>query len=262
MAGERYPLIAGNWKMNLTHHEASSYLAVFRGQLATHHTSATDIAVLPPFTALHAVQALVRQNHVPIAYGAQDLSPFPHGAYTGDIAGPMLSALECTYVLVGHSERRQHHGENDSTVRAKIQAAFAHGLAPVLCVGEGLDIRRKGIHVDFTLAQVRAALGEAREQDARSAVIAYEPVWAIGTGEVATPADAQEVCTAIREQLSELFTGDLSQTVRVLYGGSVTSANITDIMAGPDIDGALVGGASLDPVQFAAICRAVAQTSR
>jgi triosephosphate isomerase len=260
MAGERQPLIAGNWKMNLTHHEASTYLAAFHGQLATHDTSATDIALLPSFTALHAVQALLRQNNVPIAYGAQDLSPFPHGAYTGDISGPMLSTLECTYVLVGHSERRQYHDETDSIVRAKIQAAFKHGLAPILCVGEGLDIRRKGVHIDFTLAQVRAALGEVREQDVRFAVIAYEPVWAIGTGEVATPADAQEVCAAIREQLSELFTRDLSQTVRVLYGGSVTVANIADIMAGPDIDGALVGGASLDPVHFAAICHATAQS--
>jgi triosephosphate isomerase len=256
MADQRRPLIAGNWKMNLTHHEAAGYLESLRGELAVQDTKAIEIALLPPFTALHAVQAFVQHHGLRVAYGAQDLSPLSSGAYTGDVAGPMLSSLRCTDVLVGHSERRQHHAEDDSTVQAKAHAAFRHGLTPVICVGEGLEVRCAGADVEFTLAQARAAFAEASAHDAGSAVIAYEPVWAIGTGEVATPEDAQEVCAAIRKRLGDLFAPDLSETIRILYGGSVTANNITDIMAGPDIDGALVGGASLDPAGFAAICRA------
>jgi triosephosphate isomerase (TIM) len=256
MADQRRPLIAGNWKMNLTHHEAAGYLEALRGELAVQDAAAVEIALLPPFTALHTVQAFVQHHDLPVAYGAQDLSPLPGGAYTGDVAGPMLSSLGCSYVLVGHSERRQHHAEDDSTVRAKTQAAFRHGLTPVVCVGEGLQVRRAGAHVEFTLAQVRAAFAEASAHDAESAVIAYEPVWAIGTGEVATPQDAQEVCAAIRKQLGDMLSLDLSATMRIIYGGSVTANTITDILVGPDIDGALVGGASLDPAGFAAICRA------
>ena len=242
--------------MNRTHHETAGYLESFRGELAGQGTAAVEIALLPPFTALHTVQAFIQHHDLRVAYGAQDLSPLPSGPYTGDVAGPMLSSLGCSYVLVGHSERRQHHAEDDSTVHAKAQAAFRHGLMPVICVGEGLEVRRAGAHVEFTLAQVRVAFAQASAHDAGSAVIAYEPVWAIGTGEVATPEDAQEVCAAIRKQLGDMFAPDLSQTVRIIYGGSVTADNVTDIMAGPDIDGALVGGASLDPVGFAAICRA------
>jgi len=241
--------------MNLTHHEAAGYLESLRGELAVQDTAAVEIALLPPFTALHTVQAFVQQHDLRVAYGAQDLSPLSSGAYTGDVAGPMLSSLGCTYVLVGHSERRQHHAEDDSTVQAKAEAAFRHGLTPVICVGEGLEVRRAAAHVEFTLAQVRAAFAEASAHDAGSAVIAYEPVWAIGTGEVATPEDAQEVCAAIRKQLGDISLS-LSETIRIIYGGSVTANNISDIMAGPDIDGALVGGASLDPAGLAAICRA------
>lgn len=258
MAGQRRPLTAGNWKMNLTHQDAAGYLESFRGELAVQDTAAVEIALLPPFTALHTVQAFFEHHDLRVAHGAQDLSPLPSGAYTGDVAGPMLSSLGCTYVLVGHSERRQHHAEDDSTVQAKAHAAFRHGLTPIICVGEGLQVRRAGAHVEFTLAQVRAALAETSAHDAGSAVIAYEPVWAIGTGEVATPQDAQEVCAAIRKQLGDMFSPDLSETVRILYGGSVTADNTADIMAGPDIDGALVGGASLDPAGFAAICHAAA----
>jgi triosephosphate isomerase len=242
--------------MNLTHHEAAGYLESFHGELAVQDTAAVEIALLPPFIALHTVQAFVQHHDLRLAYGAQDLSPLSSGAYTGDVAGPMLSSLGCTYVLVGHSERRQHHAEDDSTVQAKAQAAFRHGLTPVICVGEDLQVRRAGAHVEFTFAQVRAAFAEASAHDAGSAVIAYEPVWAIGTGEVATPQDAQEVCATIRNQLGDMFSPDLSETIRIIYGGSVTANTITDIMAGPDIDGALVGGASLDPAGFAVICRA------
>jgi triosephosphate isomerase len=247
--------------MNLTHHEAVTYLQNFSTRVLKPSTTVGEIAVLPPFTSLHAVQSFVDRNDVKIAYGGQDVSPASNGPYTGDVAGPMLASLGCTYVLAGHSERRQHHSESDGTVQAKVQAAFRHGLAPILCVGEGLEVRQRRLHVDFTLAQVRSALAEAREHEARSAVIAYEPVWAIGTGEEATPADVQEVCAAIREQLKEMFSLELSGAIRVIYGGSVTVMNIRDILAGPDVDGALVGGASLNPESFAAICNAAMCTN-
>lgn len=255
--GKRNPVVAGNWKMNLTHHEAVNHLGAFSAEAGIRERTSGDIAVIPSFTALPAVQGFVEEHNLPIAYGAQDLSPFPSGAYTGDVSGSMLASLGCTYVLVGHSERRQHHAESDNTVQAKTQAAFNHRLTPIICVGEGLEARRQGGHVDVTLEQVRAALANTRDHEAKTAVIAYEPVWAIGTGEVATPADAQEVCAAIRAQICETFTPELSEEVRVIYGGSVTPTNITDIMTCPDVDGALVGGASLDPTGFAAICRAV-----
>ena len=242
--------------MNLTHHEAINYLEKLDEELQTNEFSAGELAIMPPFTALHSVQAYVAQHRIPIAYGAQDLSPADKGAFTGDIAGPMLASLGCTYVLVGHSERRQHHMEDDQTVHAKIQAALQHGLTPILCVGEGLDVRRNGGHVDFTLTQVRAALADIPQDAARSAVVAYEPVWAIGTGEVATPADAQEVCAAIRTHLGDMFTPEASSVIRIIYGGSVTAANISDITACTDIDGALVGGASLNPEGFAGLCHA------
>jgi triosephosphate isomerase (TIM) len=256
MAGKEHMLIAGNWKMNLTHHEAINYLEKLDRELQTHKFATAELAIMPPFTALYSVQAYVAHHRIPIVYGAQDLSPADEGAFTGDIAGPMLTSLGCTYVLIGHSERRQHHLEDDQMVRAKIQAALRHGLTPILCVGEGLDVRRKGGHVDFTLTQVRAALADIPQETATPAVVAYEPVWAIGTGEVATPADAQEVCAAIRTQLGDMFTPEASSAMRIIYGGSVTAANISDITACTDVNGALVGGASLNPEGFAGLCHA------
>ena len=184
------------------------------------------------------------------------------GAYTGDISGAFLAKLGCTYVTVGHSERRQHHGEGDDVVNAKVQAAYRHGLTPILCVGEGLSARKEGRAVEHVLGQVDAVLTEVdadltgvTPEQARSIVIAYEPVWAIGTGEVATPDDAQEVCAAIRTRLAELYSGATADGIRILYGGSVKAGNVAGIMAEPDVDGALVGGASIDPAEFASICR-------
>ena len=253
-AGRR-PLMAGNWKMNLNHLEAIALTQKLAFSLDEKDFEAVEVAVLPPFTDIRSVQTLVDGDRLAIRYGAQDLSPHDAGAYTGDISGAMLAKLGCTYVVVGHSERREHHHEDDATVRAKAEAAYRHRLAPIVCVGEGLEVRRAGRHVEHTLAQLAAAFDGVPADRARTAVVAYEPVWAIGTGEVATPDDAQEVCSAIRTRLAELYTGGLADQARILYGGSVKAANIVGIMAAPDVDGALVGGASIDAAEFAEICR-------
>jgi triosephosphate isomerase (TIM) len=189
-----------------------------------------------------------------LRYGAQDLSPHAGGAYTGDISGAMLAKLGCSYVVVGHSERREHHQETDEVVNAKVLAAYANELTPILCVGERLEVREAGEQVSHCLSQLSAGLAGVSAEQAGAVVIAYEPVWAIGTGKVATPADAQEVCAAIRGRLAELYSPELAAGVRVLYGGSVKSTNAADIVAQPDVDGALVGGASLDGAEFAGIC--------
>jgi triosephosphate isomerase len=251
----RKPLMAGNWKMNLNHLEAIAHVQKLAFSLNERDFDAVEVAVLPPFTDLRSVQTLVQGDKLQIRYGAQDLSPHDSGAYTGDISGSMLAKLGCTYVVIGHSERREYHNEDDAMVNAKVQAAYRHELTPILCIGEGLDVRKAGQHVPYTLAQLDGALSGVPADHVRSIVIAYEPVWAIGTGEVATPDDAQEVCAAIRTRLAELYSGDLADGVRVLYGGSVKAANTPGIMAQPDVDGALVGGASLDPEEFVKICR-------
>jgi triosephosphate isomerase len=251
----RKPLMAGNWKMNLHHLEAISLVQKLAFTFVDVDYRRVEIAVLPPFTDIRSVQTMVDGDKLEIAYGAQDLSPYDGGAYTGDISGEMLAKLGCTYVLVGHSERRQYHGEDDAVVNAKVNAAARHGLIPILCVGEQLDVRREGRHAAHCTAQLDGALAGVSADVVRTIVIAYEPVWAIGTGEVATPDDAQEVCAALRARLAELYAGDLADGVRVLYGGSVKAANAAGIMAQPDIDGALIGGASLDAAEFAGICR-------
>lgn len=254
---QRVPLMAGNWKMNLDHLQATHLVQKLDWTLrdAKHDHSGVEVAVLPPFTDLRSVQTLVDGDRLAIKYGAQDISQHKNGAYTGEISGAFLAKLGCTYVAVGHSERRQYHAETDETVNAKVAAAYENGITPIFCVGEGLEIRQAGTHVDHVLAQVRAGLEGLPADKAASIVVAYEPVWAIGTGEVATPEDAQEVCAAIRTALAELYTGDLADRVRILYGGSVKSGNVAAIMSQDDVDGALVGGASIDPSEFASICR-------
>lgn len=253
----RTPLMAGNWKMNLDHHQATHLVQKLAWTLkdAKHDFTAVEVAVLVPFTDIRSVQTLVEADHLEISYGAQDLSAHAEGAYTGEVSPVMLAKLGVTYVAVGHSERREYHAEDDALVAAKAKAAFAHGIVPIVCIGEGLDIRKAGEQVPYTLAQLDGALAELPAEHAAQVVIAYEPVWAIGTGEVATPQDAQEVCGAIRTRLGELYTPELADGVRVLYGGSVKSGNIAAIMAEPDVDGALVGGASLDAEEFARIVR-------
>ena len=260
----RRPLIAGNWKMNLTHLEAIGMVQKLAFSLKEPELEAAEVVVLPPFTALRSVQTLVTGDKLDVGYGAQDLSVQDSGAYTGEVSGAMLAALACRYVVVGHSERRAMHAEDDAVVAGKVRAALRHGLVPILCVGEGLEVRRAGEHVAHCTAQLDAALeGLTAEQltepgAGTGIVLAYEPVWAIGTGEVATPEDAQEVCGALRSRLAERFGAGTAGIVRILYGGSVKAANTAGILAGPDVDGALVGGASLDADEFAQICRTAA----
>jgi len=250
----RTPLMAGNWKMNLNHIEAIALVQKLAYTLNAEDFATLDVCVLPPFTDIRSVQTLVDADKVQISYGAQDLSAADKGAYTGEISGAMLAKLGCSYVAVGHSERRQFHGETDEVVSKKVNAAIRHNVTPIVCVGEGLDVRKAGEHVTHTLAQVEGALAGLTATQIADLVIAYEPVWAIGTGEVATPEDAQEVCAAIRGWVRQ-HHGNAADKVRVLYGGSMKSDNVASLMAQEDIDGGLVGGASLDPDEFVSVCR-------
>lgn len=251
----RKPLMAGNWKMNLTHVEAVGVVQKLAWTLndAKYDAERSECAVIVPFTDIRTVQTLVEGDRLPIAFGAQDVSAQDKGAYTGEISAEMLSKLDCSYVVIGHSERRQYHGEDEALVNAKTKKVIAAGMTPIVCVGEPLEVRKQGKHVEHTLAQVKGGLEGIPAGQVAQLVIAYEPVWAIGTGEVATPEDAQEVCGAIRECVKDLYDEPTAQAVRIQYGGSVKSGNVGEIMAKPDIDGALVGGASLDPEEFAKI---------
>jgi triosephosphate isomerase len=256
MANEtRRPIMAGNWKMNLNHLEAINLVQKLAFSLNEQQLTDTEVVVLPPFTDLRSVQTAIDGDKLQIRYGAQDVSQHAGGAYTGEISGAMLAKLGCTYVVIGHSERREYHNEDDALVNAKIKAAFAAELTPIFCVGEGLEIREAGNQVEHVLAQVDAGLDGLKAEQVKQTVIAYEPVWAIGTGKTATPEDAQEVCGAIRARLVERYGAEVGDAVRIQYGGSVKAANIAAIMAQPDVDGALVGGASLDAEEFASICR-------
>jgi triosephosphate isomerase len=257
MADSRTPLMAGNWKMNLDHQAATHLVQKLAWTLddAKHDYDDVEVAVVPPFTDLRTVQTLVDGDKLKLRYGAQDVSAHDSGAYTGEVSGAFLAKLGVTYAVIGHSERREYHNETDEVVNAKVKAAYRHGLTPIMCVGEKLEVRKEGRHVEHTLAQVDGGLADISAEQAASVVIAYEPVWAIGTGEVATPEDAQEVCAAIRAQVAKLYSSELAAGVRVLYGGSVKASNIAGIMAKEDVDGALVGGASLDAAEFASIAR-------
>ena len=254
---ERIPLMAGNWKMNLDHHQATHIVQKLAWLLqdAKHDFGKVEVAVLPPFTDLRSVQTLVDADKLALVYGAQDVSAHTSGAYTGEISPLFLTKLGCTYAVVGHSERRQLHGEDEAVTSAKVRSALGAGLVPILCVGETLDVRKAGDHVPHTLRQLDGGLEGLTAAQVATIVVAYEPVWAIGTGETATPEDAQELCGAIRARIAELYDDVTAAAVRVLYGGSVKSSNVASIMAKPDVDGALVGGASLDPEEFAKIAR-------
>jgi triosephosphate isomerase len=254
--------MAGNWKMNMTHLEAIGLVQKLAFSLPPDKDlDKFEVVVLPPFTALRSVQTLITGDNIPIGFGGQDLSPHETGAYTGEVSAAMLSKLGCSYVVTGHSERREYHREDDALVNAKSRKAFAAGMIPIVCVGEGLEVRQAGDQVSHTLAQIDGSLAEFSPEEVAQLVVAYEPVWAIGTGEVATPDDAQEVCGALRARLAERFGDETAAVVRILYGGSVKAGNIGGILAGPDIDGALVGGASLDADEFARICTHAAEGS-
>jgi triosephosphate isomerase len=251
----RKPLIAGNWKMNLNHLEAIAVTQKLSYSLDDKDYDAVDVVVLPPFTDIRSVQTLIDGDRLRLSYGAQDLSPDVSGAFTGDISGSMLSKLGCSYVAVGHSERRAIHNEDDATINRKIKAALANEITPIFCIGEELDIREAGNHVAHVLNQLRNGLKGFHKPDLKKIVFAYEPVWAIGTGKTASAADAEEVCAAIRSELAKFGSDEIAEGARVLYGGSVKSANIIEIMQQPNIDGVLVGGASLDPEEFARIAK-------
>ena len=250
----RTPLMAGNWKMNLNHIEAIGLVQKLAYTLNAEDFAVLDVAVLPPFTDIRSVQTLVDGDKLALKYGAQDISVAEKGAYTGEVSGAMLAKLGCSYVVVGHSERRQYHGESDDLVNSKAKAAIQNEITPIICVGEGLEVRQAGDHVAHTLSQLAGALAGMNADQVGALVVAYEPVWAIGTGEVATPEDAQEVCAAIRQRIRELH-GNAADSVRVLYGGSMKSENVAALMAQKDIDGGLVGGASIDPDEFVSVCR-------
>ncbi|NDJ88591.1 triose-phosphate isomerase [Mycolicibacter kumamotonensis] len=249
----RKPLIAGNWKMNLNHFEAIALVQKVAFSLPDKYYDKVDVTVLPPFTDLRSVQTLVDGDKLRLTFGAQDLSQHDSGAYTGEISGAFLAKLGCSFVIVGHSERRSYHGEDDALVAAKAAAALKHGLTPIICVGEHLEIRESGGHVEYCLDQVRGSLAGLSAEQIGASVIAYEPVWAIGTGRVAGAADAQEVCAAVRAELGKLASPKIAESVRVLYGGSVNAKNIGELIGQPDVDGGLVGGASLDGEQFATL---------
>lgn len=249
----RKPLIAGNWKMNLNHYEAIALVQKIAFSLPEKYFDKVDVTVIPPFTDLRSVQTLVDGDRLKLTYGAQDVSQHDSGAYTGEISGAFLAKLGCSFAVVGHSERRTYHHEDDEVVAAKAAAAFRHGITPIVCLGEHLEVREAGGHLQHCLGQLRASLAGLSAEQIGAAVIAYEPVWAIGTGRVASAADAQEVCAAIRKELGDLASPQLAAGVRVLYGGSVNAKNVGEIVAQDDVDGALVGGASLDGEQFATL---------
>ncbi|WP_328649690.1 triose-phosphate isomerase [Amycolatopsis sp. NBC_00348] len=250
----RKPFIAGNWKMNQNHLEAIALVQKIAFALPEKYYAKVDVAVLPPFTDIRSVQTLIDGDKLSLTYGAQDISSHDSGAYTGEVSGVMLAKLGCSFVTVGHSERREYHAETDELVNKKVKAALKHGITPILCIGEKLEVREAGEHIHHTATQLIDGLKGLKPEQVGGVVVAYEPVWAIGTGKVATPADAEEVCKAIRATLQEKYGDEVASSVRVLYGGSAKANNISDLVACENVDGALVGGASLDGEEFTKLC--------
>lgn len=255
MVTTRTPLMAGNWKMNLDHLQAIAFTQKLAWALkdAKHDFDDVEVAIFPPYTDLRSVQTLVDADKLSLSYGAQDVSAHDSGAYTGEISGAFLSALACKYVILGHSERRTLHAETDEVVGSKVKAALKHGLVPVLCVGETSEDLEKFGASAVPVAQLKAALEGV--EGTPDLVVAYEPVWAIGSGQAATPEQAQTVAHALRAALEELLGEEVAAATRILYGGSVKSDNIAGFMREPDVDGALIGGASLKVDEFSAIAR-------
>ena len=251
----RKPFISGNWKMNMNHLEAIQVVQKLTYALDADDYDAVDVSVHPPFTCLRSIQTILDADRVPIVLGAQNCHWEESGAFTGEISAPMLAKLNVSWCIVGHSERRELFGETDEAVSRKLEAVWDAGMKPILCVGETLEEREAG-HTDAKVSgQVRAALDGPDSDRVAAMVVAYEPIWAIGTGKTATPEDAQATTGLIRGVVADLHGDAVAQSVRIQYGGSVKSSNIADIMAQPDVDGALVGGASIDPEEFAKIVR-------
>jgi len=255
MADPRRPLISGNWKMNLNHFEAIQTVQKLAYLVTKDDVAKVDVSIHPPFTDLRSVQTVIDADKLPFALGAQHCHFDDKGAFTGEISPVFLAKLGVQYVICGHSERRELFGETDEMVAAKATAILKHGMTPIICVGETLAEREAGATETKVLGQVRSALAGRNAEQVGSLVIAYEPIWAIGTGRNATADDAQQMCAAVRGVVAEVFGQAAAQQVRIQYGGSVKAGTIAELMAGPDVDGALVGGASLDPDEFARIVR-------
>jgi triosephosphate isomerase len=253
MSNERTPIVSGNWKMNNNHFEAIQCVQKLAYLLQKEDFEAVEVTIHPPFTDLRSIQTLIDADQLRMRLGAQNCHPEEKGAFTGEVSPVFLSKLGVQYVIVGHSERRELFGENDEFVARKVAAVQKHGMTPILCVGETLSEREAGTTLDKVRAQVRIALEKRSSEQVKSMVIAYEPIWAIGTGKNATAADAQEVIAAIREEVAAVSTRPAAQAVRIQYGGSVKAGTAAEFMRQPDIDGLLVGGASLDPTEFARI---------
>lgn len=252
---KRKPIMAANWKMYKTHFEAIRFVEELRNRLTAQDYDRAEVVICPPFTAIRSVQTTIDGDDLPMAVGAQDMHWEQSGAYTGEVSPVMLAKLGVRYVIIGHSERREYFGETDENVNRKVKAALDHDLIPIMCVGESLDEREAGATEDKVRRQVRAGLQGVPSDRVGGIVIAYEPIWAIGTGRTASPEDAQATISTIRGVTRELAGPEPAGAVRIQYGGSVKAGNIADLMAQPDIDGALVGGGSLDPQEFALIVR-------
>jgi triosephosphate isomerase len=253
MPAKRRPLISGNWKMHLNHFEAIQTVQKLSYLLKKDDYASVDVTVHPPFTDLRSVQTVLEADKIPVGLGAQHCHFEEKGAFTGEVSPAMLAKLNVAYVICGHSERRQLFGETDEMVNQKVKAILKHGMTPIMCCGETLEEREAGSTEERVSSQVRAGLRGVGADDVAKLVIAYEPIWAIGTGRNATPDDAQAVCKAIRGVVAEEAGADAAAAVRIQYGGSVKGANAAELLSQPDIDGALVGGASLDPEDFARI---------
>jgi triosephosphate isomerase (TIM) len=251
----RRPLIAGNWKMHKTHLEGVQLTQKLAWALTSEDTDAVEVVVCPPFTALRSVGTLIDGDRLPIGLGAQDCHPEPEGPFTGEVSAPMLAKLRCAYVIVGHSERRQHFGETDELVNRKAKAILGAGMRPIVCVGETLEQREADKTAEVVQGQVRGSLAGLPAERVAGLVVAYEPVWAIGTGRAATADDAQETIALVRGTVAELAGRSAADELRIQYGGSVKAGTAEELAARPDIDGALVGGASLDAEEFALIIK-------
>lgn len=264
MAATRIPLVAGNWKMNFDHLEATYFVQKLTWLLRDAHFDYTrcEVALMPSFTSLRSVQVLVEADKLRIRYGAQSVSVTTQGAFTGDVSADMLARLGCSYVIVGHSERRKYHPEDDANIVDQVRAVLAAGMRPILCVGESFEERRQGIELEFAVGQVRDVTRDLSDTQASQLIIAYEPVWAIGTGMVATPQTAQDAAQAFRDELRESFGAQVADSVRILYGGSVTSGNASQLIERKDVDGFLIGGASLDVEELSRIARLTVKKTR
>jgi triosephosphate isomerase len=256
-ARSRRPLVSGNWKMHLTHLEAIAVIQKLAASLTPADHASAEVSIHPAFTALRSAQTVLDADDIPIALGAQDVHWEEKGPWTGEVSPVMLAKLNVRYVIVGHSERRQHLGETDESVNRKLRATLRAGMTPICCVGETLAQRDAGDTHDVVVGQLSAALQGVGADQVGGVVVAYEPIWAIGTGRTATPDDAQAVCATLRAAVADLCGAEAAAGVRIQYGGSVKAANAAELLGGPDVDGALVGGASLDPEGFALIVAAL-----